>query len=79
MRLALNMSTMAIGGMLYTTSGESKFIITNPYSKVTDEDKPRGEFAGQRDVTAAIGRRPAVVHENHTDVCLRCQSGAAKN
>jgi len=77
MCLALNMATIAKGGILHTTIEQMQYVIKKPNAPVREEKKQTVEFPGNKQVMAAIQRHPAMVQENQTDGCLPCQNGTA--
>jgi len=79
MRLALNVAKMAKGRCSRATIVETQHLIKRPRAEVWEEKKRGVEFAGHRRVKAAIEQHPAMVYENHSDGCLPCQNGTAKN
>jgi hypothetical protein len=79
MRLALNMAKMAKGGISRAAIEETQQLIKKPRAEVREEKKRGVEFPGHNKVKAAIERHPAMFRENHTDGCLPCQNGTAKN
>jgi len=79
MRLALNMAKMAKGGFLRAAIEEMQHLMKKPRAEVQEEKKWGVEFPGHRKVKDAIEQHPAMVYENHTDSCLPCQNGTAKN
>jgi len=72
MRLALNMATMAKGGISRAAIEETQRLIKKPRAEVREEKKRGVEFPGHNKVKAAIERHPAMVRENQTDGCLPC-------
>jgi len=79
MCLALNMAKMATGGFSHATIEETQYLIKKPSAEVWEEKQRGVEFPRHRKVKAAIERHVAMLHQNQTDRCLRCQNGAARN
>jgi len=79
MRLALNMSKMAKGGLSQASLEETQQLIKKPGAQVREEKKRGVESPGHNKVKAAIERHLAMVRENEMDGCLPCQNGIANN
>jgi hypothetical protein len=79
MRLALNMATMAKGGISRAAIQETQQLIEKPRADVREGKKRGVEFPGHQKVRAAMERHPAMVYKNHTARSLPCQNGPAKN
>jgi len=79
MRLAFNMAKMAKGGFSRAAILETQHLIKTPRGEVREEKKRGVAFPGHRKVKAVIEQHLAMVHEHHTDSCLPCQHGTAKN
>jgi hypothetical protein len=79
MRLALNMTKMAKGGISCAEKEETQHLIKKPHAEVQKEKKLGVEFPGHNKVKAAIKTHQAMVRENQTDRCLPCHNGTAKN
>jgi len=79
MRLALNMAKMAKGGFSRAATEEMQYLIKKSRAEVREERKRGVEFPGHKKVMAAMERHPAIIHQNHTDGCLPCQNGTARN
>jgi len=79
MRPALNMVKIAKGGFWRAAIEQTQHWIKRPRAEVWEQKKPGVGFAGHRKLKIANERHPAMVFENQTDGCLRCQNGTAKN
>ena len=58
---------------------ETQFLIKTPHAEVREEKQWGVEFPGHTNVNTAMERHPAMLQENQTDCCLRCQNGTAQN
>jgi len=79
MRLALNMAKMAKEGFSCASIEETQQLIKKPCAEVREKTKQGVEFLGHEKVKAAIERHPAMIYTHHTDSCLPCENGTAKN
>jgi len=79
MRQALNMAKMAKERFSRSGIEETKCLMKKPGAKVREEKKRGVEFAGHKEVKAAIQRHPAMLRQNQTSGCLPCQNGTTKN
>jgi len=79
MRLALNMAKMAKEGFSRAAIEEKNYFMKKPRAEVQEEKKRGVEFPGHKKVKAAIERHPAMLRQNQTSGCLRCQNRTAKN
>jgi hypothetical protein len=79
MHLASNMAQMAKGGFLRSALEEMQELMKKFQAKVREEKTCRVEFPGLKTVKIAIERHWAIVYTKHTDGCLPCQNGTAKN
>jgi len=79
MRLTLNVAKMAKGGFSCAAIQETQQLLKKPCAEVQEEKKRVVEFHRHNKVMAAIERHPAMVRKNHTDCCLSCPNGSAKN
>jgi hypothetical protein len=79
MRLVLNMAKMAKGGFSGGAIEETQHLIKKPHNDVPEEMKQCFLFPGHDKVKAAMERHPAMLHQNHTPGCLRCQHHTANN
>jgi len=79
MRLALNMANMAKEGFLRAAIEEMQYLIKKSRAGVREEKNRGDEFPGHRKVKAAMERHPTMIHQNHTDGWLPCQSSTGRN
>jgi len=77
MRLAMNMTNMAIGGFLCTAIDEAQHPSKRLCAEVHEEKKGGVEFAGHNKVEAVIERQPAMLRQNYLHGCLHCQNVTA--
>jgi len=79
MRLALNIATMAKGGLLGTAIEKTQTMINKPRTEVRDVMKWGVQFPGHRQLKTAIESYLAMVHEKVSDGYFLCQNDTAKN
>ena len=70
---------MAKEGFSCAAIEETKYLIKQSRAEVREETKRGVEFAGHKEVKAAIQRHPAILRQNQMSGCLPCRNGAAKN
>jgi hypothetical protein len=79
MRLAFNMAKMAKEGFSRAAIEETKYLIIIPCTEVREGKTQGVEFPGHKTRKAAIRRHLAMLRQNQTCGCLRCQNGTARN
>ena len=79
MRLVLNMAKMAKGGFSRPAIEETQYLLKNARTEVWEEKKWGVDFPRHKKVKAGIETHPAMLCQNHTNGCLPCPNGTAKN
>jgi hypothetical protein len=79
MCLAENISQFTKGGFSHGAIEETQNMIKNPYSEVHEVTKLRVEYAGHKEVMAAIERQLTMYHQNKIPRCLPCHNSTANN
>jgi len=79
MCLAMNITKMTKGGFSCAATDESQYLFNIPRVIVRQQMTWGVGFPGNTEVKAAIWWQPAMLRQNHSDGCLPCQNGTAKN
>jgi len=79
MRLVEHTATMAGGGYSHADTEETQCLHEKPHAKAREEKKWGVEFPRHGKVKAAMEIHPAMLRQNHMDMCLPCHNGTAKN
>jgi len=79
MHLDLNMAKMAIGGLSRAAIEETQHKLKEPLTEVLKERTREVQYSGHRTMMGAIEGHSAMLRQNHTDSCLSCHNGTAKN